>query len=93
MKIRTLALATALAVSATGFALAQNSNPTNKSTTAEENGTTGTPAAAGTLAKDTVHKKSPATTGSGAGGTNPARETTHKDASPASPDAGEKQEK
>ncbi len=80
MKIRTLALATVLAVSASGFAVAQNSNPSNKSTTSEENGAAGTPSGAGTMAKDTVNKKS-TTTGSGATGTDPARETTHKNAS------------
>ncbi len=90
MKISTLALATVMAVSATGYALAQNSNPSNKSTTAEENGATAK--GAGPMANDTVKKPS-ATTGSGAAGTNPARETMHKNASPASPDASDKQEK
>src|ERR1017187_8438440 len=100
MKIRTLALATALAITATGYAFAQNSsNPT------EPAGSKATDtSSSGTMAKDKVAKDKVAkdkmksgTTGSGMAADEASGKTngpkSNRSISPASPNAGEKQEK
>jgi hypothetical protein len=90
MKIRTLALATALAITATGYAFAQNSsNPT------EPAGSKATDtSSSGTMAKD---KMKSGTTGSGMAADEASGKTngpkSNRSISPASPNAGEKQEK
>ena len=105
MKIRTLALATALAITATGYAFAQNSsNPT------EPAGSKATDtSSSGTMAKDKVPKDKVAkdkvakdkmksgTTGSGMAADEASGKTngpkSNRSISPASPNAGAKQEK
>jgi hypothetical protein len=105
MKIRTLALATALAITATGYAFAQNSsNPTepagSKATDTSSSGTM----AKDKVAKDKVAKDKVAkdkmksgTTGSGMAADEASGKTngpkSNRSISPASPNAGEKQEK
>ena len=97
MKIRTLALATALAITATGYAFAQNSsNPT------EPAGSKATDtSSSGTMAKDKVAKDKVAkdkmksgTTGSGMAADEASGKTngpkSNRSISPASPNAGEK---
>jgi hypothetical protein len=95
MKIRTLALATAIAITATGYAFAQNSgNPT------EPAGSKATDtSSSATMSKDKVakDKMKSGTTGSGmaadeASGKSNGPKSSHN-VSPASPNAGEKQEK
>ncbi len=91
MKIRTLALASALALAATGAAFAQSPN-----------GTAGGASKTDTMSKDSMSKDTMAkdkmksgTTGmsnrDAAGATNNPK--TNANVSPASPNAGEKQEK
>ena len=95
MKIRTLALATALAITATGYAFAQNSgNPT------EPAGSKATDtSSSGTMAKDKVakDKMKSGTTGSGMAADEASGKTngpkSNRSISPASPNAGAKQEK
>jgi hypothetical protein len=100
MKIRTLALATALAITATGYAFAQNSgNPT------EPAGSKATDtSSSGTMAKDKVAKDKVAkdkmksgTPGSGKAANEASGKSngpkSNDNISPASPNAGVKQEK
>ena len=95
MKIRTLALATALAITATGYAFAQNSsNPT------EPAGSKATDtSSSGTMAKDKVakDKMKSGTTGSGKAANEASGKSngpkSNDNISPASPNAGVKQEK
>src|ERR1035437_2688104 len=105
MKNCTLALATALAITATGYAFAQNSsNPTepagSKATDTSSSGTM----AKDKVAKDKVAKDKVAkdkmksgTTGSGMAADEASGKTngpkSNRSISPASPNAGEKQEK
>jgi pentapeptide MXKDX repeat protein len=115
MKIRTLALATALAITATGYAFAQNSsNPTepagSKATDTSSSGTMAKDKVAkdkvakDKVAKDKVAKDKVAkdkmksgTTGSGMAADEASGKTngpkSNRSISPASPNAGEKQEK
>ena len=93
MSIRKIILATALVATTAGFAVAQNTT-----TPADQNrpGLQGTDSS---KASDTMGNKGAGNVqGSGAGattgaGTNPSKETMDKNASPASPNAGEKQNK
>ena len=95
MKIRTLALATALAITATGYAFAQNSgNPT------EPAGSKATDtSSSGTMAKDKVakDKMKSGTTGSDKAANEASGKSngpkSNGNISPASPNAGVKQEK
>jgi hypothetical protein len=102
MTVRKLVLATAILTAATGFAFAQNSPaPVNQSgggvsnsqspTDMGEAGQTGLTKATPARGASNGQMMAPATTGSGV--KSPARESAHKAASPASPDAGLKQEK
>jgi hypothetical protein len=94
MKIRTLALATAVALTATGYAFAQSSvSPADKGSKAPDTAVSGT-MSNNTTAKD---KMKSGTTGSGmtaddaSGKSNGPK--SNGSVSPASPNAGEKQEK
>jgi hypothetical protein len=92
MKIRTLAIATAL-IATSGFAYAQNT------TTPADQTRPGLQGDDSSKAKDTIGNKgagnvkgsmAPSTTGAG---TSPMKDTSEKNISPASPKAGEKPEK
>jgi len=103
MKIRTLVLATTLLSAATGFAFAQSSpapantsgpgvsattpSPTESGAVSESGNTKGNPSR-GTM---NAHPGGATTTGSGMNA--PAKDTMGKNKSPASTDAGVKQEK
>jgi hypothetical protein len=102
MTIRKLVLATAILTAATGFAFAQNSPaPVNQSgggvsnsqspTDMGEAGQTGL--TKGMPARGAANGQTMTPTTNGSGVKSPARESAHKAASPASPDAGIKQEK
>ena len=96
MKIRTLALATALVITASGYALAQATTPTDqKGSKSAIDSTT----SSGTMSKDTTakDKMKSGTTGSGMAADQASGKSngpkSNADVSPASPNAGEKQEK
>lgn len=100
MKIRTLFMTTAILASATGAAFAQTSNGTMNGTKAQPDSSK--PMASDTMSKDKMMK--PATTGAGnmgpstAGSSGATSEKANgqmlnKNVSPASPEAGEKQQK
>jgi hypothetical protein len=105
MKIRALVLATTILTAATGVAFAQSSpapvnqsgggidaaqSPTDMGIAGQTGLTKGTPTR-GAVSAQRQQMAPAATTGSGLN--SPARESAHKAASPASPDAGIKQEK
>ncbi len=92
MKFRTMIIATAM-IATSGFAYAQNT------TSPADQNRPGLQGDDSTKQKDTMGNKgagnvkgsmAPATTGAG---TSPMKETSEKNVSPASPNAGEKQEK
>jgi hypothetical protein len=103
MTIRKLVLATAILTAATGFAFAQSAPaPVNQSgggttpsqaspTDMGEAGQTGLTKGTPTRGANNGAMMAPTTNGSGV--KSPARESAHKAVSPASPDAGIKQEK
>jgi pentapeptide MXKDX repeat protein len=96
MKVRTFALATALVITASGYALAQTTTPTDqKGSKSVSDSTT----SSGTMSKDTTakDKMKSGTTGSGMAADQASGKSngpkSNADISPASPNAGEKQQK
>jgi hypothetical protein len=98
MKIRTLILTSAFLVTAAGVALAQ-SGQTGGSTertgtkTPDSSMSSGTTSKDDAKSKDTMSKDTHGKATTTGAGVNPPKETMDKNTSPASPNAGEKQEK
>ena len=93
MKFRTLILATAVLASATGYAFAQNTNRSPDSSTPDSAKPAG--AMKDTMSKDTMTRDKAMTPGTTGMDTNGMSNTpmSSGNVSPASPNAGEKQQK
>jgi pentapeptide MXKDX repeat protein len=90
MKVRSLALATIIAVTASGYAFAQSTtSPSDKGSKSSDTSSSGT-MSNDKMAKDKMMKSE--TTGKNAGG-NSAAPTSNGDVSPASSNSGEAQQK